>query len=120
MTRPIQLGLAANWQQFSLLVLVNGFVGAMLGLERTLLPLIASTGLTAAFPSEHAGADVSPMRPAGVPVAAMFTDGGRYFDIHHTDADTFDKIDPTELANGVGAMAVLAYVIADLPDRLDH
>ncbi|MFZ5823963.1 MAG: MFS transporter [Bacillota bacterium] len=35
------LGLRANWQQFWLLVLVNGFVGAMVGLERTVLPLIA-------------------------------------------------------------------------------
>lgn len=37
----IQLGLKANWPQFSLLVLVNGFVGGMVGLERTLLPLLA-------------------------------------------------------------------------------
>jgi MFS family permease len=38
---PIQLGLRANWQQFTLLVVVNAFVGAMVGLERTVLPLIA-------------------------------------------------------------------------------
>jgi MFS family permease len=37
----IRLGLRANWQQFTLLVVVNAFVGAMIGLERTLLPLIA-------------------------------------------------------------------------------
>ena len=36
-----QLGLAANWRQFALLVLINGFVGAMVGLERTALPLAA-------------------------------------------------------------------------------
>ena len=36
-----RLGLGANWKQFSLLVLVNAFVGAMVGLERTVLPLIA-------------------------------------------------------------------------------
>jgi MFS family permease len=35
------LGLRANWRQFWLLVLVNAFVGAMVGLERTVLPLIA-------------------------------------------------------------------------------
>lgn len=40
--RPaIRLGLSENWRQFSLLVLVNAFVGAMLGLERTVLPLLA-------------------------------------------------------------------------------
>jgi MFS family permease len=38
--RP-QLGLAANWRQFSLLVAVNAFVGAMVGIERTVLPLLA-------------------------------------------------------------------------------
>lgn len=37
----VRLGLRANWQQFSLLVLVNAFVGAMVGLERTVVPLIA-------------------------------------------------------------------------------
>ena len=37
----VRLGLRDNWKQFWLLVLVNAFVGAMVGLERTLLPLIA-------------------------------------------------------------------------------
>src|SRR5688500_3128386 len=40
-TDPVQLGLRANWRQFWLLVLVNAFVGAMVGLERTVLPLLA-------------------------------------------------------------------------------
>jgi MFS family permease len=39
--KSITLGLRANWQQFSLLVLINAFVGAMIGLERTIVPLIA-------------------------------------------------------------------------------
>jgi MFS family permease len=38
----IQLGLRENWQQFSLLVLVNAFVGGMVGLERTVVPLIGA------------------------------------------------------------------------------
>lgn len=38
----LTLGLRANWQQFTLLVVVNAFVGAMVGLERTVVPLIAS------------------------------------------------------------------------------
>ena len=37
----IQLGLKENWRQFSLLVLVNAFVGGMVGLERTIIPQIA-------------------------------------------------------------------------------
>ena len=38
----VSLGLRANWQQFSLLVLINAFVGGMAGLERTVVPLIGS------------------------------------------------------------------------------
>jgi MFS family permease len=36
----VQLGLRANWQQFTLLVIVNAFVGAMVGLERSIVPLL--------------------------------------------------------------------------------
>lgn len=39
----VSLGLRANWRQFSLLVLVNAFVGGMVGLERSVLPIIATT-----------------------------------------------------------------------------
>ena len=54
--REIALGLRANWRQFSLLVLVNAFVGGMVGIERTVVPLIgtdefgiASTMLVVSF-----------------------------------------------------------------------
>lgn len=40
--KQVKLGLKENWQQFTLLVLVNMFVGGMVGLERTILPLIGS------------------------------------------------------------------------------
>jgi len=39
--RPFNTGMRANWELFSLLVVVNAFVGGMVGLERTILPLIA-------------------------------------------------------------------------------
>ena len=52
----IALGLRENWRQFSLLVLINAFVGGMVGLERTVVPLIgahefriASTTLVVSF-----------------------------------------------------------------------
>ena len=45
---PVVLGLRANWRQFALLVLINAFVGGMVGIERTVVPLIGSEefGLT--------------------------------------------------------------------------
>jgi MFS family permease len=39
--RRVRLGLKENWKQFTLLVIINGFVGGMVGLERTILPRIA-------------------------------------------------------------------------------
>src|SRR5690242_4800318 len=39
---PIRLGLKENWRQFALLVLINAFVGGMVGIERTIVPLIGS------------------------------------------------------------------------------
>jgi hypothetical protein len=39
--KSVQLGLKENWKQFTLLVIINGFVGGMVGLERSILPRIA-------------------------------------------------------------------------------
>lgn len=42
MSEKVKLGLKENWWQFTLLVIINGFVGAMVGLERSILPELAS------------------------------------------------------------------------------
>ena len=59
------------------------------------------------------GADISPLTEAGVLGLGLAVDGRTYFDIHHTAADTLDKVDPQALADGVAAIAVMAYVLAD-------
>ncbi|NOT08795.1 MAG: M20/M25/M40 family metallo-hydrolase [Gemmatimonadales bacterium] len=64
------------------------------------------------------GADIGPIMELGVPGISHNVDGTRYFWYHHTEADNVDKIDPRELAENVAAMAILAYVLADLPGGL--
>jgi carboxypeptidase Q len=64
------------------------------------------------------GSDIGPIMGEGVPGMSHNVDGTRYFWFHHTEADNVDKIDPKELAENVAAMAVMAYVLADLPERL--
>lgn len=64
------------------------------------------------------GTDIAPMMKEGVTGASLDVDFSHYFDIHHTQADTFDKVNPQELAACVAAMTVMAYVVADMPDRL--
>ena len=67
------------------------------------------------------GSDVSAAARAGnVPAISPEVDMTRYFLIHHTPADTVDKIDPAEMARCVAAIASMAYVVADMPQTLDR
>jgi carboxypeptidase Q len=54
----------------------------------------------------------------GVPGMGLNVDGTRYFWYHHSEADTIDKLDPREVALCTAAMAIMAYVVADLPAPL--
>jgi carboxypeptidase Q len=65
------------------------------------------------------GTDIGPAVQAGSLTAmALDVDGTRYFLLHHTPADTIDKLDPADMAKCVAAVAVMAYVVADMPERL--
>ena len=64
------------------------------------------------------GADIAPLMREGVPGLGLRTIGEHYFDWHHTDADTIDKIDPQNFRKAVAMLAVMGYVLADMPDRL--
>lgn len=64
------------------------------------------------------GADIGPLMATGVPGMGLNVDGTKYFWYHHTDADTIDKLDPDEVALCVATMAVIAYIVADMPERL--
>jgi carboxypeptidase Q len=61
------------------------------------------------------GADIAPLMQQGVPGLGLQVDGSRYFWYHHTHADTVDKLNPEELNRCVAAMAIMAFVAADLP-----
>ena len=64
------------------------------------------------------GADIGPIMREGVPGMGLKVDGTRYFWYHHTAADTFDKVDKDEFNRCVATMAVMAYVVADMNDKL--
>jgi len=64
------------------------------------------------------GADVSPMKDAGVMLMGHRVEGSTYFDYHHSPADTLDKVDPEELSKNVAVLATYAYILADMPNRL--
>jgi carboxypeptidase Q len=64
------------------------------------------------------GADIGPIMGLGVPGMGLNVSDARYFWFHHTDADTVDKLDPKEVAQCAAVMAIMAYVVADMPQRL--
>jgi carboxypeptidase Q len=68
--------------------------------------------------SESPEADIEPLVERGVPGLGLDVDRSRYFWFHHSEGDTLDKVDPAELGRCVAALAVMAYVIADLPHGL--
>jgi carboxypeptidase Q len=84
---------------------------------RAIASLLAPLGATAVRRG-GAGADVGPLVARGVPAAGLDVDETRYFWYHHSDGDTIDKLDPRETAQCVAAMAVLAYVVAEMPGQL--
>ncbi|MGA9526971.1 MAG: M20/M25/M40 family metallo-hydrolase [Terriglobales bacterium] len=64
------------------------------------------------------GADIAPLVEAGVPGIGIIQDGRHYFDVHHSAADTLDKVDPKELKENAAAMALMGYFLAEMPEAL--
>jgi hypothetical protein len=59
------------------------------------------------------GADINHLRDQGTLLIGLVPDSQRYFDIHHTAADTFDKVNKRELHLGAAAMTGLVYLMSE-------
>lgn len=80
---------------------------------RPVISALAPLGATVLQPQEgEVGTDIGPLQEAGVPGFAPMVDTRRYFDYHHTAADTLDKVDPYNLQTQVATMTALAYFLA--------
>jgi carboxypeptidase Q len=64
------------------------------------------------------GVDVGFIVREGVTGVGHRVDTTHYFDVHHSRADTFEKIDPLDLARNVAAIAGLTYLVAEFPADL--
>lgn len=73
-------------------------------------PLLEQYGLSD-FSHAGGGADIGPLEELGTTVIGFLPDSQRYFDYHHTSADTFDKVSKRELELGSASMAALVYLI---------
>ena len=64
------------------------------------------------------GSDIAPLVRDGVPGLSELTVGTHYFDWHHSEADTLDKVNPEDFRKNMAALAVMGYVLADMPGRI--
>ena len=87
-------------------------------LARRLAPLAALAPGDWSVRKGGSGADVGSIVREGVTGVGHRVDTTHYFDVHHSRADTFDKIDPDALARNVAAIAGLIHVVADNPADL--
>ncbi|MEI6592614.1 MAG: M20/M25/M40 family metallo-hydrolase, partial [Holophagaceae bacterium] len=72
----------------------------------------AMAAFGAEFKLGGSGADVSPIVAEGVPGVGMHHAATHYFDIHHTHADTFDKVSRDDMDFNAAALATFAYALA--------
>jgi carboxypeptidase Q len=80
--------------------------------------LLAPLGFPEILPG-GGGADIGPIALAGnVPTMAYLGDPARYFVVHHTAADTVERIAPEEVSRAAAAIAVITYAVAEMPERL--
>jgi len=95
----------------------NGDLQPMLGRVREIGGLLERIDAGSIQPG-GGGADIAPIMMDGVPGLALRTVGTHYFDWHHSRADTTDKVKLEDLRANIAAMAVMAYVLADMPAPL--
>jgi Zn-dependent M28 family amino/carboxypeptidase len=95
----------------------NGDLQAVLGRVREIGTLLDRIDAGSIQPG-GGGADIAPIMIDGVPGLALRTVGTHYFDWHHSRADTTDKVKIEDLRANIAAMAVMAYVLADMPAPL--
>ena len=88
--------------------------GSMLARVTAIGELLRRIGAAKILPGQGE-ADIAPLMADGVPGMGLRTVMTHYFDYHHTNADTFDKIVPDEFRRCVAAMAVMGYALADWP-----
>ncbi|TDR22755.1 M28 family peptidase [Marinicella litoralis] len=86
---------------------------AALPIVNTMAELLKPLGIEYSNNKSSSGADLIPLRAAGMAVFGLKQDGTQYFDYHHTANDTLDKIDRDELAQNVAAWVVVTALAAN-------
>jgi carboxypeptidase Q len=80
--------------------------------------LLAGVGADVLETKLRCDTDHCPFWLQGIPTLNLDVDTSHYDEIHHLATDTVDKVNEGALDRGAAAVAVAAYVLAELPDRI--
>jgi carboxypeptidase Q len=80
--------------------------------------VLQTSGAGALKMTDDAPPDLIPLNLRGMPAFTPMQDVRKYFDYHHTAADTLDKVDPKELRENAAVVAVLTYALASMKSEL--
>jgi len=86
------------------------FSDSSLSEAKSLFKVLKPLGIKRGNNKAYGGPDLIPMRDLGVPVVTLKQNGWDYFDLHHTEDDTFDKIKPEDIAQNVAAYSAYLWM----------
>jgi Zn-dependent M28 family amino/carboxypeptidase len=90
------------------------FATSKLAMAQEMHNVLEPLGIALGGNKASGGPDMGPLRTMGMPVVTLKQNGWDYFDLHHTPDDTFDKINPADIAQNVAAYSAFVWMAANL------
>ncbi|MBU1607708.1 MAG: peptidase M28 family protein, partial [Alphaproteobacteria bacterium] len=110
---PVYVGLESDFGADRIWRLESNFTASDPDLYRRLAQAVARFGVAPSTNVATGGADLNLVREQGGALIDLQQDGTRYFDLHHTENDTLDKIDPVQLRQNVAVWTAVVGLLAN-------
>jgi hypothetical protein len=115
---PVFAGLESDFGADRVWRIDSNFTASDPALYRKLAQGVARFGVAPSRDVATGGADLNWVREQNGALIDLNQDGTRYFDLHHTNNDTLDKIDPVQLRQNVAVWTVVAGILANHPEPI--
>ena len=113
---PMAVGIESDFGADRIWRIDTNFAASDPELARELAQAVARFGVAPSREIATGGADLNIVRDQGGALVDLQQDGTRYFDLHHTNNDTLDKIDPAQLRQNVAVWTQVVGILANEPD----
>ena len=110
---PFMVGLESDFGADRIWRLESNFTRTDSDLYAKLAAAVARFGVAPSGIDASGGADLNVIRDQGGALVDLQQDGTRYFDLHHTENDTLDKIDPVQLRQNVAVWTAVVGILAN-------